>query len=184
MGRNGPCGPSTRFTWRHSCSLPIPSGSSSLRTTASTRLPRKKASIQFTLSERGDATDCRRSSFPVEYKLLRPELQQPTGCSGEGSPDPDDLEFGLRYWTAAYRFILEHTGEGTCLISYRRLTNEPEVALSQSADTLSLPQDLLRSQSDRLRSPRSHQVNEDDVPARLREEAYGIFQQLDQKSSI
>ena len=106
------------------------------------------------------------------------------GWLQDSPPDPGDLEFWLRYWTAAYRFVLEHTGEGTCLISYRRLTNEPEMALSQSADTLSLPQNLLRSQSDRLRSPRSHQVNEDDVPARLREEAYGIFQQLDQKSSI
>jgi len=35
--------------------------------------------------------------------------------------------------------------------------------------------------SGRLRSPRSHQVNEDDVPARLREETYKIFQQLDRR---
>jgi hypothetical protein len=97
---------------------------------------------------------------------------------------PEGLAFWVRYWTAAYRFVLEHAGEQTHLLSYRRLTECPEAALARLADCLSLSQGLLVSQADQLRPPRSHPVEENDVPSRLQEEASEIFQLLDQKAAI
>ena len=102
----------------------------------------------------------------------------------EGAPDPDRLAFWLRYWIAAYRFVLRHADASTVLISYARLTDEPASALPRLADALHLPADALASQADRLRAPRTHPVDPQEVPDSLRREATAVHDRLDQRADV
>ncbi|MFB6248525.1 MAG: hypothetical protein ABEL97_08150 [Salinibacter sp.] len=103
----------------------------------------------------------------------------------EASPgDPDTLAFWLRYWTAAYRFVLEHAPDTAVLVSYRRLTEAPERALSALEEALGLPPDLLTTQADALRPPRTHSVDAEALPAALRHEAEAVYDDLDARAAV
>jgi hypothetical protein len=103
----------------------------------------------------------------------------------DGEPgSPEGLPFWLRYWTAAYQFILGHAGESTVLVSYARLTEEPETALSRLADALELPTGVLAPLATELRPPRSHSTDEESLPDPLREEAWDTYKCLDDRASI
>jgi len=100
------------------------------------------------------------------------------------APDPDGLPFWLRYWTAAYRFILRHADASTVLVSYARLTDEPPSALSRLAEALDLPAPVLVSQADRLETPRPHPVDPQAVPDPLHREAASVYDRLDQRADV
>lgn len=76
----------------------------------------------------------------------------------EGAPSPERLEFWIRYWIATYTFVLEEAGSECLLVSYRRLTDEPEASLGRIADAIEIPERALCSQAGRIRSPREHDV--------------------------
>ena len=106
------------------------------------------------------------------------------GWLEDGHPDPGDLEFWLRYWTAAYQFILGHADESTVLVSYTRLTEEPEQSLSQLADVLGLPTDELVPLATELRPPRNHSTDEEHLPDLLLREAWETYGRLDDRASV
>ncbi|MCS4181864.1 hypothetical protein GGQ07_003327 [Salinibacter ruber] len=98
--------------------------------------------------------------------------------------DPEDLSFWLRYWRAAYQFILENTTESTVLVSYARLTEKPETALSRLASALELPTGVLAPLATELRPPRSHQADEESLPGPPLEEAQDTYERLDDRASV
>jgi hypothetical protein len=106
------------------------------------------------------------------------------GWLQDSPPDPGDLEFWLRYWTAAYQFILGHADESTVLVSYARLTEEPEAALSRLADALGLPTDELPPLATELRPPRNHPIDGESLPDPLLREARETYRRLDDRASV
>jgi len=100
------------------------------------------------------------------------------------APDPTRLAFWLRYWVAAYRFVLRHADASTVLLSYARLTDEPTSTLPRLADALNLPADTLASQADRLQAPRTHPVDPQEVPDSLRQEATAVYDRLDRQADV
>jgi hypothetical protein len=103
----------------------------------------------------------------------------------DGEPgSPEGLPFWLRYWTVAYQSVLGHAGESTVLVSYARLTEEPEMALSRLADALELPTGVLAPLATELRPPRSHSTDEEHLPGPLLEEARDTYGRLDDRASV
>ena len=70
------------------------------------------------------------------------------------------------------------------LVSYRRLTEAPERALSALGEALGVPPDLLTTQADALRPPRTHAVDVEAVPAPLRQEADDVYDALDTRAAV
>jgi len=102
----------------------------------------------------------------------------------DASATPDTLAFWLRYWTAAYRFIAEQTDETDVLVSYARLTNDPEAALTDLAETLGMESAPLTDQANDLRPPRTHEADTDDVPVSLLQKAETLYKRLQQRSAV
>jgi hypothetical protein len=98
--------------------------------------------------------------------------------------NPQDLSFWLRYWTVAYQFILAHARESTVLVSYARLTEEPETVLSRLAGVLELPTDVLAPMATELRAPRTHSVPQDELPDALRRDAREIYEELEGRADV
>ena len=94
------------------------------------------------------------------------------------APSPDRLSFWLRYWTAAYAFVLEHAGSSSVLVPYDRLTQDPPSVLAAVAEALDLPTDRLVGQSDRLSSPRTHPVDAAALSEPVRQEAERVYDRL------
>jgi hypothetical protein len=102
----------------------------------------------------------------------------------EEVPPPDRLEFWVRYWIAAYRYVLEHAGPSAVLLSYRRLTDEPEKTLARVARVLGLPAAELVGRADRLRPPRTHEVDPSEVPASILQDAQKLHDRLERGSVL
>jgi hypothetical protein len=94
------------------------------------------------------------------------------------APSPDGLDFWVRYWIAAYRYVLAHAGDATHLVSYARLTEDPEPALARLASAVDVPEADLVSQADRLEPPRTHSVDEAALPESLRQDAADVYERL------
>ena len=106
------------------------------------------------------------------------------GWLGEEPGSPEDLPFWLRYWTAAYQFILGHADESTVLVSYARLTEEPEAALSRLADALGLPTDELTPLAPELCPPQNHSTDEERLPDPLLREARKTYRRLGDRATV
>jgi hypothetical protein len=100
------------------------------------------------------------------------------------APEPGGLEFWLRYWITAYAHILDHLGPSVVLVSYDRLTGQPDEALPPLADVLGVPGSELLTQSGRLRSPRHHDVDPGEVPGALRRQASQLYRELLQEARV
>lgn len=111
---------------------------------------------------------------------------QPVNFGGwlEEAPPSTELSFWVQYWTAAYQFVLAHAGNSTVLVSYGRLTEEPESSLSRLARAVDLPPNTLRSQADRLHPPRTHSVAKAELPSSLLREASETFERLDREAVV
>jgi hypothetical protein len=102
----------------------------------------------------------------------------------ETASDPSELAFWVEYWGAAYRHILAHADDSAVLVSYARLTETPNDALSTLAEILDLSTDSLASQAEQLRPPRTHSVDEDALSSSLRSEVNEIYDQLDRRADV
>ena len=100
------------------------------------------------------------------------------------APSPDRLAFWVRYWIAAYRYVLQHAPDTAVLLSYARLTDDPEPALARLAEILDLPAAALTSQADRLQPPRTHSVDTGALSPALRKEADTVYARLRQRAAI
>ena len=114
------------------------------------------------------------------------ETLKPVNFGGwlQEAVDPSQLTFWIQYWVAAYRFVLEHAGDSSILISYKRLVEKPESALSQLEDLVEIPEGKLKSQSDQLRPPRIHSLDREELPESLLQEASNIYKSLYQRSTV
>ena len=101
----------------------------------------------------------------------------------DDAPDPEALAFWVQYWTAAYRFVLEHASSSALLIAYDSLTEDPEPALSALERGLDLPEGRLVSQAGQLRPPRSHSVDSEALPNPVRNDASDLYQHLRQEAT-
>lgn len=106
------------------------------------------------------------------------------GWLDENPGDPEALPFWLRYWRVAYQSVLDHAGEETVLVSYVRLTGEPESALSRLADALAVPTEVLTSLASELQPPRSHSVNREEISDSLLRTAEETYERLDDRASV
>lgn len=97
---------------------------------------------------------------------------------------PTDLAFWLRYWTAAYRFVLEHANESDVLVSYGRLTEEPEPALADLSGALGVEATLLTRQADDLHPPRTHSADTEAVPAAVLQAANEVHDRLREQAAV
>lgn len=100
----------------------------------------------------------------------------------EDADDPSTLTFWVQYWVAAYRYVLEHADDSTVLLSYARLTDQPESTLSGLADRLEIADDSLTAQADQVRSPREHDVDREGVPDGLLLKASSLYEQLQRRA--
>ena len=106
------------------------------------------------------------------------------GWLQDSPPDPGDLEFWLRYWTAAYQFILGHADESTVLVPYARLTKEPEQSLSQLVDAVRLSDEHLAPLAGKLHPPRTHSVDQGKLPSSVLQKADDINAHLDERAVV
>jgi hypothetical protein len=95
-----------------------------------------------------------------------------------GAPAPDTLSFWLRYWVAAYRFVLRHAGPSVCFVPYDHLSSTPEPVLRGLATVLHLPATELLETASGLHGPRWHEVDEAGLHPRVLEEARTIHSDL------
>ena len=96
--------------------------------------------------------------------------------------DPESLSYWVRYWVAAYRFVLEHAEDNTVLVSYARLTDEPHASLARLADRLGIPEADLASQADRVQAPRRHAVDSGCISESLRRRTDELYEQLEDQA--
>lgn len=104
---------------------------------------------------------------PVNFEGWLDEAASPTG-----------LSFWIQYWTAAYRFVLDHADSECLLVSYDRLTDDPRPSLSRLSRALDLPPSALADQADRVRSPRSHETDDARVSDSLLDRAADLYDRL------
>lgn len=97
--------------------------------------------------------------------------------------DPDGLEFWVRYWTAAYKFVLEHGKPSSVLVSYARLTEEPEASLRTLSQSLEIPEDRLVARAGSLHPPREHAVDPTTVRPSVLSDARALFEELELRSA-
>ena len=97
----------------------------------------------------------------------------------KGELDPQELEFWLRYWVAAYRVVLDVASPGVALLSYARLTKEPEDTLARIAGVVGVPTSALAPMADRLHPPRTHDVDLSGVDQGVLDRARSLRDELD-----
>ncbi len=102
----------------------------------------------------------------------------------EDAAEPGELAFWVQYWLAAYRFILEHAGESSVLISYRRLVDEPASVLRRLEELLGVPENELASQADQLHPPRTHAVEKGELSDTLLEGASETYKRLERRAAV
>lgn len=101
-----------------------------------------------------------------------------------GAPESTGLAFWLEYWVAAYRFVLDHSGPRTILLSYGRFTERPKEALARLAEAVEAPVELLASQADHVHPPRLHEVDGLSRSLPSLEEASELYERLLAAASV
>jgi hypothetical protein len=84
---------------------------------------------------------------------------------GEDLGLTDTPAFWIRYWTAAYSYVIENIHDGICLVDFEKMLGNGTTVLGNIADRLELrnKENLVRVAST-LRAPTSRPLLEDQVP--------------------
>lgn len=106
------------------------------------------------------------------------------GWIEESPGSPNHLAFWLRYWLVTYQHVLKHADDSRILVSYARLTEQPERALARLSETVGIRSDDLTSQADSLRAPRTHSVPQDELPDSLQQNAREIYEELRGRADV
>lgn len=94
------------------------------------------------------------------------------------SGNPDELEFWLRYWIAAYAAILACPGSGIHLVSYDDLAANSAPLLVELARVVDIPAVALAPLATVLRRPRTHDVSAARIDRGLKERAEQVYLEL------
>jgi len=101
-----------------------------------------------------------------------------------GAPESTELAFWLEYWVAAYRFVLDHSGPGTILLSYGHLTERPRGALARLAEAVRAPVEPLLSQADDVHPPRLHEVADPRRSLSALDQAMEVYGRLEAAAAV
>jgi hypothetical protein len=105
--------------------------------------------------------------------------------AGDRRAEANGLGFWLEYWIAAYRHIAKHVGGTVRLVSYGRLTEEPQNVLEWLAAFLALPDRArLIASAGTLRPPRDHDVDLGSVAPRVVAEARELHAELERLAEL
>lgn len=96
--------------------------------------------------------------------------------------DPGRLEFWVRYWIVAYRHVLDHGDASVRLVSYAGLTEEPDQTLARLADAVEIEASALVDQADRIRPPRTHDLDVSQVETIIVEGASELYSVLERRA--
>jgi len=97
--------------------------------------------------------------------------------------DPLTLPFWVEYWTAAYGYLLESANDCVHFISYERLCENPEQGLTRVADIIGIREHTaFLNQASRVRTPKPHLINTDDISSSLLNKMDVLYTDLVQAS--
>jgi hypothetical protein len=99
------------------------------------------------------------------------------------APDTRAMEYWLRYWTVAYRHVLDSMTPNARLVSYSELSSQPVEALTQISRWIDVDTEPLTRSAPQLKSPRAHPVEVRQVDPSVLEAAAAIYHQLQEKSA-
>jgi hypothetical protein len=98
---------------------------------------------------------------------------------GQSVPTTPDAVFWLRYWNAAYGYVLEHRTGSVLFVDFDRLLEDPGVVLGRLAEALTLEEKAkLAAAGARLRAPTTKPVDIGGCPADIRRAAQDIHARL------
>ena len=98
-------------------------------------------------------------------------------------PDTAALPFWLRYWTEAYSHLLGLELPNVYFFSFDQFTNHPVQSLGAVTERLELSErDGLVKQSQRVRKPKSHPLDTDNLPSDLLGDALNLWEKLEARA--
>jgi len=99
---------------------------------------------------------------------------------GEHPAEPGELSFWLRYWTEAYRFVLQHLPPTAVVIAYDRFVDKPAPVLDRLNDRLELhlSAETRTEMADAIRAPRDHEIDREALDADLVDRAHRIYRRI------
>lgn len=102
----------------------------------------------------------------------------------EDPADPDDLSFWLRYWTEAYRFVLQHLPSSAVIVAYDRLVDDPAPVLDRLNDRLdlNLSAEVRTELAADIRPPRNHEIDRGALDADLVDRAHHIYRRMRERA--
>ncbi|MGB3624174.1 MAG: sulfotransferase [Ketobacter sp.] len=92
---------------------------------------------------------------------------------------PDTLEFWLRYWFEAYRYILDHKQANVALFCFDSFSRKPDSSLRALATNLQLPDiESFVALSGRVAEPKTHNIDTSALPDELMNATQALFERL------
>ena len=99
------------------------------------------------------------------------------------SSEAKDLAFWLEYWIASYGNLLKENDNEISFLNYEKLCDDPKQGLEILAQTIkSTNAAALVSSASRIRSPKFREINLNNLPTSLINEANLVYAQLKEKS--
>jgi hypothetical protein len=99
------------------------------------------------------------------------------------APDSRAIEYWLRYWTVAYRHVLDSLTSNARLVSFSELSAQPVEALTQISRWIGVDTEQLTRSAPQLKSPRAHPVEVRQVDSSVLEAAATIYHELQERSA-
>lgn len=99
------------------------------------------------------------------------------------APDRGTMEYWLRYWTMAYRHVLDSLTSNARLVSFSALSAQPVEALTQISRWIDVDTEQLTRSAPQLKSRRAHPVEVRQIDPSVLEAAATIYHELQQRSA-
>ncbi|MBG0788584.1 MAG: sulfotransferase [Anaerolineaceae bacterium] len=95
------------------------------------------------------------------------------------SHDPNTLAFWLAYWTETYQYLLDQTSESVRFLSFDTFCEQPKAGLEKLAGILNLNNSQsLTGKAEQIRQPKPYDIDTDDMPQALLNQAEDVFGRL------
>ena len=104
--------------------------------------------------------------------------------SKAGEPNPNTLSFWLLYWVNAYRYLLNGKKPQARFFSYDAFCADPQSGLEKLGRILDIKNsELLMANVKRIAAPKPHNVETDDVPSSILDQAEDLYLELQNADS-